>query len=92
MPKGVGGLLSFDLGKFESAVRFVEEQSEAYLAVHLGDGNSHLVTHPASTTHSKLSQEELERLKITPGLVRMSVSLGEVTGLINDFRRVLDTL
>jgi len=58
--RGGGGLLSFEMENFDAAVNFVEQQNEAFLAVHLGDGNNHLVTHPASTTHSKLAPEELE--------------------------------
>ena len=92
MPKGAGGILSFELESFEKAVQFIELEQEAFLAVHLGDGNNHLVTHPASTTHSKLSVDELRRLKITPELIRLSVSLGSVYPLIDDFERVLSTL
>ncbi len=92
MPMGVGGLLSFELQNFEAAVRFVESQEVAILAVHLGDGNECLVTHPASTTHSKLSHAELLKLNITPELVRMSVSLGDMEPVIKDFERALDSL
>jgi len=93
MPKGGGGVLSFELESYETAVRFVEEQSEAYLAVHLGDVNNHLVVLPASTAHSKLSPEERTRRGIPDGLVRMSVSLtDDMQPLIHEFTRVLDLL
>lgn len=90
--RGGGGLLSFEMESFGAAVKFVELQNEAYLAVHLGDGNNHLVTHPASTTHSKLSLEELAKLNITPELVRMSISLGGIGPLIVDFERALSKI
>ena len=92
MPNGAGGLLSFELGSYEEAVRFVEMQEEAYLAVHLGDGNNHLITHPASTTHAKLSSEELARLGITPGLVRLSVSLAEGSEIYKMTMRLFEVL
>ncbi|MBI2109044.1 MAG: PLP-dependent transferase [Parcubacteria group bacterium] len=91
---GGGGVLSFEMHSFDDAVKFVELQSEAYLGVHLGDGNNHLVTHPASTTHSKLSEEELNKLNITPGLIRLSVGLDEkkMSPLLANFKNVLDQL
>ncbi len=92
MPNGSGGILSFELESFEAAVHFVESQQEAILAVHLGDGNEYLVTHPASTTHSKLLREQLEELHITRELIRMSVSLGKTDKIIEDFDRVLASL
>ena len=95
MPDGAGGLLSFELRSFEAAVRFVEEQEEAYLAVHLGDANNNLITHPASTTHAKLSSGELARLGITPELVRLSVSLAEyekIRTMCVEFEKILARL
>lgn len=93
MPHGGGGVLSFELENYAAAVRFVEEQQEAYLAVHLGDENNHLIIPPASTAHSKLSPEERKRLGIPESLVRVSVSLtDDMNPLINDFTRVLDLL
>jgi len=95
MPEGAGGLLSFDLGSFEKAVRFVEEQEAAYLAVHLGDVNNDFVTLPITASHSDLSEAELLDIGITPGLVRVSVSLKDTvafSAVIAEYMRVLDTL
>lgn len=89
---GGGGLLSFEMESFDVAVKFVELQNEAYLAVHLGDGNNHFITHPASTTHSKLSPKELLKLNITPGLIRMSVALCGIGPLQTNFEDTLREL
>lgn len=87
-----GGLLSFELESFEVAQKFVETQQSAILAPHLGDVNNHLIIHPASTTHSKLSEEGLAHVKITPGLVRLSVGLEDPAEVIKDFSRVLSEI
>ena len=87
-----GGLLSFELESFEKAREFVEMQKSAILAPHLGDVNNYLIIHPASTTHSKLSEEELAHVKITPGLVRLSVGLEDPEEVIKDFSRVLSEI
>ena len=87
-----GGLLSFELESFEKAREFVEMQKSAILAPHLGDVNNYLIIHPASTTHSKLSEKELAHVKITPGLVRLSVGLEDPEEVIKDFSRVLSEI
>ncbi|MBI2674293.1 MAG: PLP-dependent transferase [Candidatus Yanofskybacteria bacterium] len=87
-----GGLLSFELESFEGARRLVKSLQSARLAPHLGDENENLIIHPASTTHSKLSPEELSKVRISPELVRLSVSLGEMDELISELDEVLKTL
>ena len=92
---GGSGLLSFELESFEAANKLVESlesSKKARLAPHLGDENINLVIHPASTTHSKLSPEELSKVRITPELVRLSVNLGEMDELISELDQVLKTL
>ncbi len=89
---GGGGLLSFELESFKAASRLVESLQTARLAPHLGDENENLVIHPASTTHSKLSPEELSKVRISPELVRLSVNLGEMDELISELDQVLKTL
>jgi O-succinylhomoserine sulfhydrylase len=54
----------------------------------LGDTRT-IVTHPASTTHSKLSVEERLSVSITDGLVRVSVGLETVKDVINDLKQAL---
>ncbi len=61
------------------------------LSANLGDTRT-IVTHPASTTHSKLSDEERNEVGITAGLVRCSVGLENVEDIIADLRQALDYL
>lgn len=85
---GGSGLLSFEMKSFNDAVRLVEGLQEFYLAPHLGDVR-YLVIHPASTTHSKLSPEELAGVKITPEIMRMSVGIQPPDEYIDDLDQAL---
>jgi len=88
---GYGGMLSFELrGGREAGVRFVESTRLAVLAVSLG-GVETLVEHPASMSHSLLSDDELRRAGIPPGLIRLSVGIEHPDDLIADLRQALDT-
>lgn len=55
----------------------------------LGDAKS-IITHPATTTHQRLSDEAREDLGITPGLVRLSVGLEDADDLIADLSQALE--
>jgi O-succinylhomoserine sulfhydrylase len=55
----------------------------------LGDTRS-IASHPASTTHSKLTEEERRSVGITPGLIRISVGLEHRDDILNDILRALD--
>lgn len=87
---GTGGtVLSFEVaGGREGAFRFLDALTIATISNNLGDTKT-IVTHPASTTHSRLSQEQRDHLGITPGLVRMSVGLEDPRDLIADITRAL---
>lgn len=89
---GGGGLLSFEMQSFEAARQLVESLNGARLAPHLGDENDNLIIHPSSTTHSKLSPEELLQVNIPPELVRLSVSLGDMSKLLDEVEEVFETL
>jgi methionine-gamma-lyase len=87
---GYGGMLSFELsGGREAGVRYVESTRLAVLAVSLGSVET-LVEHPASMSHSRLSDEELRRAGIPPGLVRLSVGIEHPDDLIADLGQALD--
>lgn len=87
---GYGGMLSFELrGGREAGVRFVESTRLAVLAVSLGSVET-LVEHPASMSHSLLSDEELRRAGIPPGLIRLSVGVEHPDDLIADLQQALD--
>src|SRR3989338_406956 len=89
---GGGGLLSFEMQSFEAACKLVESLCLARMAPHLGDENENLIIHPASTTHSKLSPQELLQVNIPQELVRLSVSLGDMNKLIAELDEVFKIL
>ena len=88
---GYGGMLSFELRSGRKAgVRLVESTRLAVLAVSLGSVET-LIEHPASMSHSLLSDEELDRAGIPPGLIRLSVGIEHPDDLIADLQQALDT-
>ncbi|GLZ49400.1 O-acetylhomoserine (thiol)-lyase [Actinomycetospora sp. NBRC 106375] len=84
LPKGVGAIVSFDLrGGVEAGRAFVDGTSLHSQLVNIGDVRS-LIAHPASTTHSQLSENEQESAGVTPGLVRLAVGIENVEDLKAD--------
>ncbi|MDZ7905356.1 MAG: O-succinylhomoserine sulfhydrylase [Cypionkella sp.] len=88
---GAGGtLVTFDLkGGKDAAFAFCNALEIIKISNNLGDAKS-IATHPATTTHSRLSAEEKEMLGITQGLIRLSVGLEDAGDLIADISRALD--
>jgi O-acetylhomoserine/O-acetylserine sulfhydrylase-like pyridoxal-dependent enzyme len=85
----MGGLLTFDLvGGSEAGERLVESTSVAILASTLG-GPETLVTHPASTTHVGLTEEEQAATGIGPGTIRVSCGLEDTDDVVADFEAAL---
>lgn len=83
-PKGTGGVLSFEIkGGVESGKAFVEALELHSHVANIGDVRS-LVIHPASTTHSQLTEEEQLAAGVTPGLVRLAVGLEGIDDIIAD--------
>ena len=89
---GFGTVLALDIkaGK-EAAFRFLNALQVAVISNNLGDARS-IVTHPATTTHQRLPDDQKLALGITPGLIRMSVGLEDVADLIDDIRAALDMI
>jgi O-succinylhomoserine sulfhydrylase len=84
-----GGVITLDVkGGLQRAQRFIDQLEMISITANLGDSRS-IVTHPASTTHGKLSVEERAKVKITDGLVRLSVGLEKVDDIIEDVERAL---
>ncbi len=84
LPKGVGAIVSFDLrGGVDAGRAFVDGTSLHSQLVNIGDVRS-LIAHPASTTHSQLSENEQESSGVTPGLVRLAVGIENVEDLKAD--------
>ncbi len=85
-----GGMITIELaGGFDEARRFIDALRIVSITSNLGDTRT-IVTHPASTTHAKLGEEERAAVGITPGLVRISVGLEHVDDLIDDILQALD--
>ncbi|QMU78757.1 bifunctional o-acetylhomoserine/o-acetylserine sulfhydrylase [Streptacidiphilus sp. PB12-B1b] len=84
LPRGAGAVLAFELrGGIEAGKRFVDGVSLFSHLANIGDVRS-LIIHPASTTHSQLSEEEASATGATPGLVRLSVGIENLTDLKAD--------
>lgn len=91
-PNGAGSIFTFEIdGGQEEAYRFIDSLELFSLLANVADVKS-LVIHPASTTHSQLSTEELEDQGIKPGTVRLSIGIENVDDLIDDLKQALDKL
>lgn len=79
-----GGIVTFELsGGIDRGRRFLDALQMLSLSANLGDTRS-IATHPASTTHSKLTNEERVVVGITPGLIRISVGLEHIDDIQAD--------
>ena len=85
-----GNIVAFEVkGGIEAGRNFLDKIQLCSLSANLGDTRS-IVTHPASTTHSKLLLEERLAVSITDGLVRVSVGLETVADVIADLKQALE--
>jgi O-acetylhomoserine (thiol)-lyase len=83
-PLGTGGVLSFEIkGGAEAGRTFVEALELHSHVANIGDVRS-LVIHPASTTHSQLTEEEQRATGVTPGLVRLAVGIENINDILAD--------
>ncbi len=88
--KNGGGIVCFNLkGGLASGRKFLDNLKMLSLTANLGDTRS-IASHPASTTHAKLTEEERLTTNITPGLIRISVGLEHVDDIMQDIRQALD--
>ncbi|SNR75247.1 trans-sulfuration enzyme family protein [Lutibacter flavus] len=86
-----GNIIAIDVkGGIEAGRKFLNSIKMCSLSANLGDTRT-IVTHPASTTHSKLSEEERLAAGITPGLVRISVGLENVDDILQDINQALNS-
>jgi O-succinylhomoserine sulfhydrylase len=87
--KNGGGLLCFELkGGLESGRKFLDNLKMLSRTANLGDTRS-IASHPASTTHAKLTEEERLAVNITPGLIRISAGLEYKDDILNDILQAL---
>lgn len=85
-----GGIITFELkGGVESGRKFLNALQMISMTNNLGDSRT-IASHPASTTHSKLSEEERQAVGISPGLIRISVGLEHPDDILNDILQALE--
>ncbi len=83
------GLLSFEVSSLDEATKIVDATELYSLVVNIGDSKS-IITHPASTTHQQLSEDELNACGVPSGLIRISCGLESAKDLIADIAQALD--
>jgi O-acetylhomoserine (thiol)-lyase len=89
LPRGCGAVFSFDIkGTRAQGTRFIESLKLFSHLANVGDAKS-LVIHPASTTHFRMSAEDLARAGIGEGTIRLSIGLENVEDLVDDLGRAL---
>ena len=89
LPRGCGAVFGFNLrGTRTQGRRFIETLRLFSHLANVGDAKS-LVIHPASTTHFRMSADDLARAGITEGTIRLSVGLEDPEDLIEDLSRAL---
>jgi O-succinylhomoserine sulfhydrylase len=87
-----GSIIAFEIkGGIEAGRNFLDALTMLSLSSNLGDSRT-IVTHPASTTHNKLSESDRLEVGITDGMVRLSVGLEHVEDIQNDLNQALATL
>src|SRR5699024_4643772 len=88
--KSGGGIVTFEIeGGAEKATQFINRLNMIRITSNLGDTRT-IVTHPASTTHSKLSKEERAAVSIFDGTIRISVGLEDIEDIKKDILQALE--
>jgi O-succinylhomoserine sulfhydrylase len=85
-----GGIVTFEVkGGIDNGKKFLNALQMISMTNNLGDSRS-IASHPASTTHSKLTETERSEVGITPGLIRISVGLEHPEDVLNDILQALE--
>lgn len=89
LSRGQGAIVGFGIkGGAEAAVKFINNVKLASHLANIGDAKT-LVIHPASTTHSQLTEEELIKAGVTPDFIRLSVGIEDVEDILADLDQAL---
>ncbi len=89
-PKGAGSIFTFEIrGGAEAARAFIDRLQVFSLLANVADVKS-LAIHPASTTHSQMSEEELAEAGIRPGTVRLSIGTEHIDDILADLEQALE--
>lgn len=86
-----GAIIGFEVADKDSAWHVIDSTKMISITNNLGDAKS-TITHPASTTHFRMSAEQRAQAGVTDGLIRLSVGLEDVADIIKDLGRGLDSL
>ena len=88
---GNGALVGIEIkGGVEAGKKFIDSLKLLYHVANIGDARS-LAIHPATTTHSQLTEKELLAAGVTPGYVRLSVGIEHPDDIIADLKQALET-
>ena len=91
-PHGGGSIFTFEIrGGVKAAHRFIDSLQIFSLLANVADVKS-LVIHPATTTHSQLSEEELSEQDIKPNTIRLSIGTEHIDDIIADLQRGFDAV
>lgn len=91
-PKGAGSIFTIDIkGGSKEAQKFIDSLQIFSLLANVADMKS-LAIHPATTTHSQLSEQELKEQQILPGTVRLSIGTEHIDDLISDLTQALNQI
>ena len=91
-PNGGGSIFTFDIrGGQEEAHRFIDHLKLFSLLANVADLKS-LVIHPATTTHSQSTREELEEQGIRPNTIRLSIGTEHIEDILQDLREAFDAV
>jgi O-succinylhomoserine sulfhydrylase len=86
---GFGGIVAFEVeGEREGAWRVIDATKLVSITANLGDTKT-TITHPCTTTHARITQQERDRAGIKEGLLRLSVGLEDINDLKEDIERGL---
>jgi O-acetylhomoserine (thiol)-lyase len=90
--RGYGGIVSFGLkAGYDGALEFINNVELLSLLANIGDAKS-LVIHPASTTHSQLTEEQQRATGVTPDLIRLAVGIEDLEDILADIDQALDKI
>lgn len=91
-PNGGGSIFTFEIrGGLEEAYKFIDNLKIFSLLANVADAKS-LVIHPATTTHSQLTEEELEEQGIRSNTIRLSIGTEHIDDILNDLQNAFDTV
>ncbi len=89
LTNGYGALIGFELaGGMEAGKAFINNLELLYHVANIGDARS-LAIHPASTTHSQLSEDEQRASGVTPGYIRLSIGIEHIDDILADIKQAL---